>query len=645
MSNTRLAPVLLLASLSLATAVNGSYTPGTTCSDNVDSQQALLGKHLIVMELAWAPFASVDSTAPKGWSGYNIELMDELATLLGFTYEILDIGYPNSEIGETWTSHAISNIDNGDVLMSFWYKNMDRMKELVFVDGHIDVSPGLIGLRSKESGTDPWSWDSITSFMLPFTWTLWGCLLLLVILSGVSDYIIERKTSTDARLSASLYEYAAGFLWGGFGACRVGLPVCSSSCLLACSYICILVCHAPAYIPCSRVLIPACTEYPLSTSSKVFQVLLAFTFLIVISTYTANLAAFITLSAGPGLSVTSMNQAMASGKALCMEEGGYNTRITANFPKMKYELLLEANSAGDRLVDQTGCEGVLAPKNFYDGWRTDAKYCNLEIVETMYPDTAGWLGSKNSLCVVRAINYGLLDLKVRGVIDRLYFKYFPVISCAAQVAAVEIDSGAEEPDVSRRRLHSSSHPSEHHSRQLKGGDRRAASEQSTDSGSLAVPQIGVEQLKGLFLTWLIITLSLITWTYTNGPIGRFISRVAPASLVRLSAKILPKREFVDADGDGLDDNSAGPDNEMAMLRNTTASLRIMHEHNREMKKVIYGLSKHVGFTPDLPENTKKWKMAKQNTIANIASSKGSVLSAMQNAPAVQHTPVETMEAP
>jgi len=501
MSNTRLAPVLLLASLSLATAVNGSYTPGTTCSDNVDSQLALLGKHLIVMELAWAPFASVDSTAPKGWSGYNIELMDELATLLGFTYEILDIGYPNGEIGETWTSHAISNIDNGDVLMSFWFKNMDRMKELVFVDGHIDVSPGLIGLRSKESGTDPWSWNSITSFMLPFTWTLWGCLLLLVILSGVSDYIIERKTSTDARLSASLYEYAAGFLWGGF-------------------------------------------EYPLSTSSKVFQVLLAFTFLIVISTYTANLAAFITLSAGPGLSVTSMNEAMASGKALCMEQGAYNTRITANFPKMKYELLLEANSAGDRLVDQTGCEGVLAPKNFYDGWRTNAKYCNLEIVETIFPDTAGWLGSPNSHCVVRAINYGLLDLKVRGVVDRLYFKYFPVISCAAQVAAVEIDSGAEEADVSRRRLHSSSHPSEHHSRQLKGGDRRAASEQSTDSSSLAVPQVGIAQLKGLFLTWLIITLSLITWTYTNGPIGRFISRVAPASLVRLSAKILPKRELL-----------------------------------------------------------------------------------------------------
>jgi len=602
MSNTRLAPVLLLASLSLATAVNGSYTPGTTCSDNVDSQLALLGKHLIVMELAWAPFASVDSTAPKGWSGYNIELMDELATLLGFTYEILDIGYPNGEIGETWTSHAISNIDNGDVLMSFWFKNMDRMKELVFVDGHIDVSPGLIGLRSKESGTDPWSWNSITSFMLPFTWTLWGCLLLLVILSGVSDYIIERKTSTDARLSASLYEYAAGFLWGGF-------------------------------------------EYPLSTSSKVFQVLLAFTFLIVISTYTANLAAFITLSAGPGLSVTSMNEAMASGKALCMEQGAYNTRITANFPKMKYELILEANSAGDRLVDQTGCEGVLAPKNFYDGWRTNAKYCNLEIVETIFPDTAGWLGSPNSHCVVRAINYGLLDLKVRGVVDRLYFKYFPVISCAAQVAAVEIDSGAEEADVSRRRLHSSSHPSEHHSRQLKGGDRRAASEQSTDSSSLAVPQVGIAQLKGLFLTWLIITLSLITWTYTNGPIGRFISRVAPASLVRLSAKILPKRDFVDADGDGLDDNSVGPDNEMAMLRNTTASLRIMHEHNREMKKIIYGLSKHVGFIPDVPENTKKWKLAKQNTIANIASSKGSVLSAMQNAPAVQHTPVETMEAP
>jgi len=159
----------------------------------------------------------------------------------------------------------------------------------------------------------------MTSFMLPFKWELWGCLLLMVLGSGVADWLIERKRSEDARIGASLYEYAAGFLWGGF-------------------------------------------EYPLTTASKIFQIIMGFALLIVVSTYTANLAAFITLSQSPGLSATSVDDAMVNGKALCMEEGGYNNRITANFPRMRYELITEANTAGQRLIDKAGCEGVIAPK-------------------------------------------------------------------------------------------------------------------------------------------------------------------------------------------------------------------------------------------------------------------------------------------
>ena len=105
-------------SFSPAIAANTSYTPGNTCSQGDDSQSALMGKHLRVMELAWAPFATKDATAPKGWTGFNIELMNEISDLLGFTYDIVDIGYPGD--GETWGEHAFNYIDKGDVLMSFW---------------------------------------------------------------------------------------------------------------------------------------------------------------------------------------------------------------------------------------------------------------------------------------------------------------------------------------------------------------------------------------------------------------------------------------------------------------------------------------------------------------------------------------------
>ena len=247
---------LVVFATAFSLALAATYTPGLTCSEGDDSDTALQGKHLYVMELAWAPFATVDATAPKGWVGFNIEVMDEIATLLGFTYEIVDIGYPGE--GQTWTQHVVGNLDNGDVVMSFWvralsptlvpllmsfwvrarsppppvsrcirrspvalsrrpqFKNSDRLRNIAFLDGHIDVSPGLIARRDMTGRPDIWGWESLSSFMLPFTWTLWGCLVSLVVLSGVADWVIERRWSPDAQLSASLYEYAAGFLWGGF---------------------------------------------------------------------------------------------------------------------------------------------------------------------------------------------------------------------------------------------------------------------------------------------------------------------------------------------------------------------------------------------------------------------------------------------
>ena len=35
----------------------------------------------------------------------DIDLLNQLSWLLGFTYEIVDMGYPPS--GQTWTQHAV----------------------------------------------------------------------------------------------------------------------------------------------------------------------------------------------------------------------------------------------------------------------------------------------------------------------------------------------------------------------------------------------------------------------------------------------------------------------------------------------------------------------------------------------------------
>jgi len=542
---------LVVFATAFSLALAATYTPGLTCSEGDDSDTALQGKHLYVMELAWAPFATVDATAPKGWVGFNIEVMDEIATLLGFTYEIVDIGYPGE--GQTWTQHVVGNLDNGDVVMSFWFKNSDRLRNIAFLDGHIDVSPGLIARRDMTGRPDIWGWESLSSFMLPFTWTRWGCLGSLVVLSGVADWVIERSWSPDGQLSASLYEYAAGFLWGGF-------------------------------------------EYPLTAASKVFQIFLGFVLLIIVSTYTANLAAFITLSASEGLSVTSVDAAMADSKALCMEEGAYNTRVTANYPKMRYELIMEANSAGSRLAEADGCEGVLAPKNFFDAWRTEPQYCSLEIVETLFPATAGWLASKSNVCVVEALNYGLFQLKVDGTVDRLYAKYFPVAGCNSADQDLEIDSPEEEP-ATRRRLR----------RRLKGTQRGADASEETDPDAadidkFGVPRIGPEKMLGLLMMWIILTTTLIVFTYAwgpmRGPLTACAHKVFPSAvLIWLKLKKDEKKE-----------EEIGPDNEMAYLREL---LKVQRENKKEMLLI----AKQVGVVKE--EIKEKWSFAKMKTVSNL----------------------------
>jgi len=306
--------------------------------------------------------------------------------------------------------------------------------------------------------------------------------------------------------------------------------------------------------------------------------------LIIVSTYTANLAAFITLSASPGISVESVSDAIAKGAALCMEEGGYNTRITAAAPSMDYELIMEANTAGGQLAQRGGkCEGVLAPKNFYDAWRTEAEYCQLEIVETLYPDVAGWLGSKKSQCVVAALNYALYNLKVQGVVDRLYLKYFPVIACKATISGGDIDALEEEPAVRRRRLESEPSAGRGHGapptrRHLKGGGGGASEEEVR----FGVPRIGLEQMLGIFLSWAILTVSSISFTYLWGPLSAAGLKYMPQRFVR-SLKVKP----VGKNGDDEDEGAFGPDNEMAFLRALLTS-------QREMKKDLLATAKHVG---------------------------------------------------
>lgn len=206
-----------------------------------------------------------------------------------------------------------------------------------------------------------------------------------------------------------------------------------------------------------------------------------------------------------------------------------------------------------------------------------------------------------SECVVNALNYGLYELKVRGTVDRLYLKYFPVIGCSAGITPTEADSLAEEPDASsRRRMDSTSDslsvdsaskqddvPRQMNQRKLKSGSttgRNAA--QETVSEEAGVPQIGIDNLKGLFLIWVSVTTLLIAWTYTSEHIIKVGKRLLPLFMLKMP-RVSPHGKGSDNEEQEDEEHIAHPDNEMAMLRDLT-------RHIFKIKKDLRGMKDHMG---------------------------------------------------
>jgi ABC-type amino acid transport substrate-binding protein len=68
----------------------------------------LRGAHLKVLQLEWAPFAYKDTAASHGWSGFDIDLFQEVAHILGFSFEITEA--PSMNTNETYTQFLIRTV-------------------------------------------------------------------------------------------------------------------------------------------------------------------------------------------------------------------------------------------------------------------------------------------------------------------------------------------------------------------------------------------------------------------------------------------------------------------------------------------------------------------------------------------------------
>ena len=191
-----------------------TFVAGAVC-DGVDvstpAVDMLRGKHLIIQDMEWMPYAAPNPGGRhwSGWKGLNIELFDHFATVLGYTYNMSNMGY--AQEGESWTQQVYRAIDDADLTGSYWVEDDERLNKASFIRGTYDLTPVLVArmLGAGETKWETW-YKSFYNFLDPFDKTLWFMILGFIIFSGVVDWLVERKSVNEARVTSSIYEYFAG---------------------------------------------------------------------------------------------------------------------------------------------------------------------------------------------------------------------------------------------------------------------------------------------------------------------------------------------------------------------------------------------------------------------------------------------------
>ena len=180
-------------------------------SDHLEPRFVLSGQHLVVGDENWAPYNLQDGSGQ--WSGFNVDLMDTISILLGFTYEFRNFranppsnvtAVPAAQGGGMYNAylrdlaeHHPSQLEF-DMFASYWTVNTYRrsIPGLVIFSPHAEgATPVLVTnppvMRSARGGLDLSS--SLHTAYLPFELSTWLLIILIMMLSAFILAFIERK--------------------------------------------------------------------------------------------------------------------------------------------------------------------------------------------------------------------------------------------------------------------------------------------------------------------------------------------------------------------------------------------------------------------------------------------------------------------
>jgi hypothetical protein len=248
---------------------------------------ALNGRHLSVVfirssvEVDWQISFNPMTGEPTG--GYLLAMLNAISIGAGFTYTLTTHW---REPNRTWTEELIRMAASHDLVLNWWTNTVERA-ELHFLRtfGFLDTSPQLVGRKQNEKATfqmqDAFSWTE------PFETRVWITLLATCIFTGLAYLLVEVETDSDDLGDGSFFTKVLNAIYIGF----------------------LTVSGGGGFTP---------STWP----GKIIVVSWAWLVLLMISTYTANLATFLIVSGQSTTRYKNLHEAIGDNARICMEWGG-----------------------------------------------------------------------------------------------------------------------------------------------------------------------------------------------------------------------------------------------------------------------------------------------------------------------------------
>lgn len=375
----------------------------------------------------------IDETNP----GLIADVLDELSRRANFTWRNT-FGYnvgpgPN----KTWTELLQWSIEAYDISADEWFHTSERLKlGIGYPEGIVNVNIIMVDTKSDDMPTlnkenqFPNNIEYLWSWTKPFSTNVWLLIVITAFLSAVIYAILEKSASSSCENESR--RPSDNVVADDAVATNIGDPLNTND--SKSSNPKRIIHWGSSLFGIILIFFQHVTIHPKTIPGKIMVCSIAFWSLVIVATYTANLASVFVIQNTPPSLINNIQDAIDNGLSMCLYEGiALQDYVTKYYPKGIYVPKDGPYGHFDSLLAGDGsCDLTLATVNAYNRasiLKDVNKGCQLNRIGRVVHFQQGGFATKTdsgikcTSLISDVINVHLLDMKFDGTLDKITEKY------------------------------------------------------------------------------------------------------------------------------------------------------------------------------------------------------------------------------